>query len=164
MKDPIAKSAIALVTAGLITSVNALEGIRYVPYEDIVNVWTVCAGYAGKDVVRNKIYTPAECNTLTTRELTAKGTAVLKCTKVPISQDEYEAYTLFAYNVGSSAYCNSSLLKKLNAGDRAGACAGLMAWDMAGGKHVQGLRNRRDYERRLCLGQIQRPAPPAAPK
>jgi lysozyme len=152
MSDPVVKRSIVLVTAALISAVTALEGVKYVPYEDIVNVWTVCAGYAGKDVVRNKVYTPAECNDLTTRELTAKGQAVLACTKVPISQNEYEAYTLFAYNVGTGAYCGSSLLKRLNAGDHVGACNGLMAWDMAGGKHVEGLRNRREYERRLCLG------------
>ena len=66
---------------------------------------------------------------------------------------EHDAYTLFAYNVGGSAFCGSSLLKKLNAGDHAGACNGLMAWDVAGGKRIKGLTNRRDYERRMCLGE-----------
>lgn len=147
---------LVLVSAGLITSVTQLEGTRYVPYEDIVNVWTVCEGYAGPDVVRNKRYTRAECDALTTRELKAKGEAVLRCTNVKLAQHEYDAYTLFAYNVGTGAYCGSSLLKKLNAGDHVGACNGLLAWTYAGGKHVPGLLKRREYERQLCLGNVPR--------
>lgn len=147
-------AALALASAALVSSVAYLEGTEYVPYEDIVNVWTVCEGYAGPDVVRNKTYTRAECDALTKRELLAKGRAVLRCTTVPLQQHEYDAYTLFAYNVGETAFCRASLVRKLNAGDRVGACNGLLAWSYAGGKHVPGLLNRRQYERRLCLGEI----------
>jgi lysozyme len=85
-------------------------------------------------------------------QLAEKGAAVLRCTKVPISQNEYDAYTLFAYNVGTAAFCGSSLLKKLNQGDHVGACDGLLAWDYAGGKRVLGLTRRRQFERSVCLG------------
>lgn len=156
------KTGLALVSAFLISSVAMLEGTRYVPYEDIVNIWTVCEGYAGPDVVRNRTYSRSECDALTKRELSAKGAAVLRCTSVPLTQYQYDAYTLFAYNVGTTAFCRSSLLKKLNAGDYTGACNGLLAWDMAGGKHVAGLANRRQFERRLCLGQLERGAPAAS--
>lgn len=155
------KTVIALVTASLIGAVTQLEGTRYVPYEDIVNVWTVCEGYAGKDVVRNKTYSRAECDTLTASQLAEKGAAVLRCTNVAIKQNEYDAYTLFSYNVGTAAYCNSSLLKRLNAGDHVGACNGLLAWSYAGGKHVPGLLKRREFERQLCLGAAPRSAPVA---
>ena len=50
------------------------------------------------------------------------------------------------------AFCNSSLLKKLNQGDHVGACNGLLAWRMAGGKEVAGLLRRREFERSICLG------------
>jgi lysozyme len=151
----LSRVGLTLVSGALVAALSQLEGTRYVPYEDIVNVWTVCQGYAGKDVVRNKAYTPAECKVLTESQLAAKGTEVLRCVTVPIKQNEYDAYTLFAYNVGAPAFCGSLLLKKLNQGDHVGACNGLLAWDMAGGKHVPGLYQRRDFERRLCLGQLQ---------
>jgi lysozyme len=145
---------ITMVSAALLGALTQLEGTRYVPYEDIVNVWTVCQGYAGKDVVRGRTYTPAECKALAESQLAAKGAEVLRCTKVEISQNEYEAYTLFAYNVGTAAFCNSSLLKKLNQGDHVGACNGLLAWRMAGGKEVAGLLRRREFERSICLGTV----------
>ena len=73
---------------------------------------------------------------------------------MPINRNEHDAYTLFAYNVGGEAFCGSLLLRRLNSGDHVGACNGLLAWDMAGGKHVKGLANRRQYERRMCLGEL----------
>lgn len=152
--NPSNKLGLTLVSAALLAALGSLEGTRYVPYEDIVNVWTVCQGYAGKDVIRNKVYTPAECKQLAETQLAAKGAEVLRCAAVPISQNEYDAYTLFSYNVGSAAFCGSSVLKKLKAGDHVGACNGLLAWDMAGGKHVPGLRKRREFERRICLGEV----------
>lgn len=151
---PANKAGIALVSAALIGAVTMLEGTRYVPYEDVVGVWTVCEGYAGWDVQRGKTYTRAECDALTRTQLAKHGAEVLRCTNVPIKQNEYDAYTLFAYNVGGPAFCRSSLLKKLNAGDHVGACNGLLAWDMAGGKHVYGLARRRQFERRMCLGEL----------
>jgi len=144
---------ITVVSAALLAALTQLEGTRYVPYEDIVNVWTVCQGYAGKDVVKGRTYSPAECKALAESQLAEKGAEVLRCTKVDISQNEYDAYTLFAYNVGTTAFCNSSLLKKLNQGDHVGACNGLLAWRYAGGKEVRGLLLRREFERKICLGE-----------
>lgn len=142
------------VAAALIASAAMWEGTRYVPYEDVVGVWTVCQGYAKPDVVRGKTYTKEECADLLKTQLEAHGAAVLRCVNVPINQHEYDAYTLFTYNVGASAFCRSSLLRKLNAGDHKAACDDLLAWTYAGGKHVPGLLNRRKFERELCLKPV----------
>jgi lysozyme len=144
----------AAASAALLAGVAQWEGTRYVPYEDVVGVWTVCQGYAQPDVVRGRTYTPAECRDMTEKQLAAHGAAVLRCVNVPLARYEYDAYVLFAYNVGGAAFCGSSLLKRLNQGDHVGACNGLLAWNMAGGKRVQGLANRREYERRMCLGLL----------
>jgi lysozyme len=145
------KWLVGSISATLIAGATLWEGTRYTPYDDIVGVLTVCQGYTGSDIVRTKTYTPVECKTYLKRELAEHAEHVLRCTKVPLSQNQYDAFTLFTYNVGGAAYCNSSLLKKLNAGDYVGACNGLMAWTYAGGKHVPGLANRRKFERDLCL-------------
>ena len=39
---------------------DGLEGVSYIPYEDIVGVWTVCHGHTGKDIIPGKTYTAAE--------------------------------------------------------------------------------------------------------
>ena len=76
---------------------------------------------------------------------------MLKCTKVPLNQNQYDALVSFTYNVGVGAYCGSTLVRKLNQGDYTGACNELRRWVYAGGKRVQGLANRREAERSLCL-------------
>lgn len=151
MANPRNKWLIGSVGAVLIAGATLWEGNRYTPYEDMVGVLTVCQGYTGPDIVRTKTYTPTECRTILTRALGEHGAAVLKCANVPLSQNQYDAFTLFTYNVGGPAFCKSSLLKKLNAGDYVGACNGLLAWSYADGKYVQGLNNRRQFERRICL-------------
>ncbi len=57
----------------------------------------------------------------------------------------------FAYNVGPSAAIKSTLMKKLNGSDYAGACNELKRWIYAGGKKWKGLMNRREVEYAICM-------------
>lgn len=79
--------------------------------------------------------------------------AIKQCVKVPLHQREYDAYTQLAYNIGSGAFCSSTLVRLLNAGDYAGACAQISRWNRAGGREVRGLTIRRAKERALCEGK-----------
>ena len=79
--------------------------------------------------------------------------AVKQCVKVPLYQHEYDAYISFSYNVGASAFCRSTLVKKLNQSDYQGACKELLRWDMAGGRRIEGLTKRRQKEYRQCTGE-----------
>lgn len=79
--------------------------------------------------------------------------ALKRCVKVPLSQNEYDAYISLSYNIGQTAFCNSTLVKKLNALDYAGACAEIKRWDKFKGKPLRGLTLRRAKEYRLCMGE-----------
>ena len=76
--------------------------------------------------------------------------ALKRCVKVPLTQGEYDAYLSLSYNIGSGAFCGSTLVRKLNAGDYAGACEQVLVWDKAGGRRVQGLAARRNREYAQC--------------
>ncbi len=78
---------------------------------------------------------------------------IRQCVLVPLHQHEYDAYTSLAYNIGSAAFCNSTLVRKLNAGDYAGGCTEISRWDKQGGRVLKGLTNRRATERALCEGR-----------
>jgi lysozyme len=69
---------------------------------------------------------------------------------VDVPVESFAAFTSFAFNVGVRGFCGSKVARMLNAGDLAGACAGMDAWVYAGGRRVQGLVNRRRQERALC--------------
>lgn len=79
--------------------------------------------------------------------------ALKQCVTVPLAQNEYDAFVSLSYNIGPTAFCGSTLVRKLNAGDYAGACAEIDRWNKAGGRVVQGLVNRRAAERAQCEGR-----------
>jgi lysozyme len=78
--------------------------------------------------------------------------ALKECVRVPLHQYEYDAFMSLAYNIGPGAFCGSTLVRRLNAGDYAGACAEILRWDRFRGEPLRGLTLRRQAENRLCLG------------
>ncbi|MCG9123095.1 glycoside hydrolase family protein [Laribacter hongkongensis] len=79
--------------------------------------------------------------------------ALKQCVCVSLHQYEYDAFVSLAYNIGSGAFCGSTLVRKLNASDYAGACAEIDRWVYAGGKCLPRLVKRRAEERIRCEGQ-----------
>lgn len=78
--------------------------------------------------------------------------ALKRCVTVPLHQYEYDAYVDLAYNIGAGAFCGSTLVKKLNAKDYAGACAQILVWDRFRGAPLRGLTVRRQAEYKQCMG------------
>lgn len=81
--------------------------------------------------------------------------AVRSCVTVPLTQGEMDAYTSLAFNIGGRAFCDSTLVKKLNAGDYRGACEEIKRWHFADGKSLKGLVDRREAEYKRCIGEVQ---------
>ena len=79
--------------------------------------------------------------------------SVKRCAPVPMYQYEFDAYVSLSYNIGQSAFCRSTLVKKLNSYDYEGACKEILRWDKFKGQPLPGLTNRRQREYRKCLGQ-----------
>lgn len=77
---------------------------------------------------------------------------VKRCVKVPLYQHEYDAYVSLTYNIGVGAFCGSTLVRKLNQRDYAGACAQILRWDRFKGRQLRGLTNRRRAEYKMCMG------------
>lgn len=77
---------------------------------------------------------------------------VRKCVTAPLYQYEFAASVSLAYNIGVNAFCKSTIVKKFNAEDYAGACAGFSDWNKQGGKVLPGLVKRRAEERKICEG------------
>lgn len=56
--------------------------------------------------------------------------AVKRCVKVPMYQHEFDAMVDTTYNIGATAFCNSTMVRRLNAGDYLGACDAILLWKM----------------------------------
>lgn len=131
--------------------IPSLEGVEHKPYQDVVGVWTVCYGHTGADIIKSKTYTEAECQALLNKDLRNVANQIYPLIKRPIPDTTRAALYSFSYNVGAGAFSQSTLLKKINAGDTVGACNELRRWVYAGGMKWKGLMNRREIERDVCL-------------
>ena len=159
LKQRIAVGALSLSAAGLI-GIASHEGYSDTAYIPIAgDVPTIGFGSTEGVKMGDKIKVPEALERLR-RDVGNAESAIGRCVKVPLSQNEFDAYVSFAFNVGSGNFCSSTLVKKLNSGDYAGACAEILRWDKkkiqtAAGKTVtvtiKGLSNRRKKEYEMCI-------------
>ena len=61
------------------------------------------------------------------------------------------SFLTLAFNIGTGAFCKSTLVRKLNLYDYEGACQEILKWDKYKGRPLKGLTNRRKDENKLCL-------------
>ena len=147
MSKSISKTGIDLI--------SSFEGIRLNAYDDGVGVWTIGIGTTvypnGVKVKKGDKCTLEQAKEYFAHDLKRFESSVNKLVKVPLSQNQFDALVSLTYNIGSGAFNNSTLLKKLNKGDYQGAADQFLVWNKAGGKVLKGLVRRREAERALFL-------------
>lgn len=132
--------------------IKTFEGLKLTAYLCPANVWTIGYGTT-RGVQKGMTITAAEAERLLRADLAVFEAGVSKAVKVPLEQHEFDALVSFAYNVGLGAFQKSTLLRLLNAGDKAGAAKQFDRWNKAGGKVLAGLTRRREAERKLFEGK-----------
>lgn len=154
IRTKVAGGLTAATLAAAAAFITPWEGVRTLAYRDPVGIWTVCIGET-EGVKPGDRYTPAQCTEMLKKKLPRYWNEIAACMGPELVDRQTEqrkvAFISFAYNVGSSAFCRSTLLRKLRAGDVRGACNELPRWDKAGGQSLRGLTRRRKAERELCL-------------
>jgi lysozyme len=144
----------AACAATLFNCVPKFEGVILRGYRDPIGIVTACAGHT-KTAVLGRAYTVEECDKLLVEDLVAHAEGVKECIKPQLTTYQLAASVSFAFNVGVSQFCSSTMAKKFNAGDMKGACAELSRWVHADGKELPGLVARRKVERDMCEGKLQ---------
>lgn len=145
----------AAAAALLISVVPKFEGTVFVAAPDPIGIVTACMGDT-KNVKLGQRFTPQECEQRLEQRLAEHAQDVDRCTPLAaMTWYQRVAFVDFAYNVGATAYCGSTMAKKVRAGDYAGACAELSRWTYAGGRQLPGLVKRRATERAICEGKMQ---------
>lgn len=152
LKKRLAAGALSLSAAGLlaIASYEGYRGEAYIPVPG--DVPTIGFGSTEGVKMGDTITVPRALERLS-RDVGNAESAIGMCVTVPLTQGEYDAYTSFSYNVGTKAFCTSTLVRKLNSGDYEGACSELKRWVYAGGRKVDGLVTRREKEYAMCVGK-----------
>lgn len=144
-----------VLTASVLVSIAVEEGFvgnAYTPVKK--DVPTIGFGTTEGVKVGDKI-TPERALVRLLNDADKFTQAVKKCAPVPMYQYEFDAYVSLTYNIGSGAFCNSTLVKKLKAYDYEGACKEILRWDKFKGQPLKGLTLRRQREYQLCMGHEQ---------
>jgi lysozyme len=141
--------------AAAVALVGGFEGLRNYAYRDPVGIPTLCFGET-RGVKMGDYKTTAECKDMLADRLVEFETGMRKCLVYPdrMPAGAYTAFLSASYNIGTAAFCKSSMAKRANQGDLKGACNALLMWDKAAGIRLPGLTRRRQEERKLCLSGI----------
>ena len=139
--------AIAKSTLDFITKE---EGARNKAYKDSKGLWTIGVGHLIKADEQNLItatLTDEQVEDLLRSDLKWCSEAVETSVKVPLQQHQFDALYSLCFNIGGTAFKNSTVVKRINAGDINGAAAAIEMWNKP-----DVLINRRKRERALFLG------------
>lgn len=129
------------------------EGLRLESYPD-GRVWAVGYGstFIDNTPVREDLtITEEQAEEYLLADLTTAESAVSRYVKVSLTDNQFSALASFTQNMGSGNFRESTLLKKLNSGDHAGAADQFDRWVYSSGKVSNGLIKRRAREKELFL-------------
>ena len=126
------------------------EGCRLSAYQCSAGVWTNGIGHtAGVKPQTHISERQAAVNLVEDVMRVEKGIA--RCMPVAMPQPVYDAVVSFAFNVGVTAACKSTLAFFINKGQWRDACEQLPRWVFVNGERVTGLERRRTNELAYCL-------------
>ena len=108
------------------------EGKRLAAYRDSRGILTVGVGHTGRmtppAVTAGMRITQAQCDAFLAADL-APVEAVIACgMRVPISANECDALASLGFNIGTGGLAKSTVIRRLNLGDVAGAADAFLMW------------------------------------
>ena len=138
-----------------IALIKEFEGCKLTAYQDSVGVWTLGFGWTqpvdGKPIRAGMTIKQETAERLLKTGMVSYESDVSRLVKVGLTQGQFDALVSFTYNLGARSLSTSTLLRKHNAGDYAGAADEFLHWNKAGGNVLNGLTRRREAERALFL-------------
>ena len=137
--------------------IKSFEQCRLTAYRDGGGVLTIGWGHTGPDVRAGLVITQEHADSLYELDIARFEEGVESLLTVQVSDNKFAALVSIAYNVGldidddtkAEGLGDSTLLKKVNAGDFAGAALEFAKWNHDNGKVVAGLTRRRAAEAKL---------------
>jgi lysozyme len=133
--------------------IKEFEGCKLTAYPDPGTggePWTIGFGHI-ENVKPGDTITQDQANLYLDDDVGYQVFKINNLINISMTQNEFDAIVSFVYNIGIGNFANSTLLKKLNMGDKNGAADQFLKWNKAGGKVLTGLTKRREAERQLFL-------------
>lgn len=111
--------------------------------------WTIGYGHTGSDVHEGLVWTAEQCQTALDNDIAWAERIVNRYATDNLNQHQFDALVDFCFNVGATAFINSSLLRYVNASNMPAAKLEFGKWVHSGGKILSGLVARRHAEQNL---------------
>jgi lysozyme len=131
--------------------IRSHEGLRLNAYVCPGGKLTIGYGHTGPDVKPGLKISQDKADQLLRNDTKRFEKSVNELVSVPMTQGMFDALVSFAYNLGAGSLKSSTLLKKLNDGDKDGAAEEFLKWNKAKGKVLDGLTARRENESEIFL-------------
>jgi lysozyme len=128
---------------------KSFEGLHLEAYRDCTGVWTIGYGHTGPTLAAGQTISEPGAEEFLRADLAEAVACVNRSVQFVISQNQFDAMVDFCFNAGRGNFLQSTLLRKANSGDFAGAAAQFALWVHAGGEVVAGLVRRRKAEAEL---------------
>ncbi len=149
--NPVAKTQ-----QSTIDLVAGFEGFSAKPYRDIAGNWTIGYGFTTYDGVpvtsKTKLISQLDAKVQLMKQIQVYANAVVSdVVKTKLTQNQFDACVSLCYNIGTKAFASSSVVRLINQGKMKEAADAFLLWNRAGGRVIQGLKNRRQKERTVFL-------------
>lgn len=134
--------------------IHKWEGCKLTAYPDPASggdPWTIGYGATGPAIHEGVTWTQAQADTDLSNRLTTLISKMSSYIHMPVNDDQLGAMASLAYNIGFTAWSQSTLLREFNSGDIQAAANQFLVWNRAAGQVMTGLENRRKDERAAFL-------------
>lgn len=137
-----------MLSAAGLAFIKGFEGFRETAYKDSNGLWACGYGHT-TGVNPGDTCTEGEASAWLLADTGNAQAAVNLHVSVGLTQNQFDALTSFTYNVGTTAFIGSTLLRLLNAGQTDAAAGEFLNWDHIDGVEIAGLERRREAEMEL---------------
>lgn len=139
---------LSLMKVDSVDIIKHFEGLYLEPYYCVAGKLTV--GYGNlSHAVEGVAITEDQAEQYLREDISWCEDVINDKVTIPLEQHEFDALVAFVFNIGSGAFSKSTLLKKLNSGDKGGTSKEFKRWNKVNKKAVAGLTRRRKSEAHL---------------
>lgn len=148
-------SALAIFIAAAFIMPREGDNNRVGYFDRIAHLASYCYGGTGPRAIVGHHYTAQECHDQLADDVRTHAAGISRCLTRPLPDKTFAALISLSYNAGIAGVCHSTVVRRFNAGDIRGGCDAFRSWVYSRGVRIQGLANRREAERTLCLQGLQ---------
>lgn len=131
--------------------IKSHESLRLEKYLCPAKKWTIGYGHVILPNENYEVISEQIAEDLLKDDLKIAESAVTRFVKVKLNQYQFDALVSFIFNIGVSAFSQSTLLKVLNSGLYPEAAQQFLRWNKSKGIVLNGLVKRRKEESNLFL-------------